>query len=411
MASLLIKISIAATALLAILFQIYLKEAIWLGFGINRTIQPLSEFPYRCRKIVHRRLEACEDMYLSQSTRQLFLACSDPIARKQWQPNVGYRNISGRSQRDAIVALDIDKPIDTGLTFRALRTPDFEGTAGDGLINLAGFSGVEQKNGDIDLFLVNLRPSIEADGNLADQHVHGGNVTIEHFVTGPQATEMKHVWTYAHHGITTPNRVAALSDKSFYISNDHGPHKIGWVNIPPHILHLILTRQRHHLSMILGFSDVTFCDTQSCRPVAPNLQFPNGLVIKDNILYLPDSIIGRLYIYRILPDKDLEMIDEVNLGYGVDNASIDENGDIWIAAFPIGVEIFKAYDDPYNARPPSAVLRVREIEGEYVVEKMLEDAEGEVLPAATTVVHDAKTGRLFLSSVISPFIAVCEPKL
>ncbi|KAI1046697.1 hypothetical protein LB505_006779 [Fusarium chuoi] len=133
-------------------------------------------------------------------------------------------------------------------------------------------------------------------------------------------------------------------------------------------------------------------------PVAPNLQFPNGLAIKDNILYLPDSITGRLYIYRILPNKDLEKIDEVNLGYGVDNASIDENGDVWIAAFPIGVEIFKAYDDPYNAHPPSAVLRVRKIEGEYVVEKMLEDAEGEVLPAATTVVHDAKTGRLFLSS-------------
>lgn len=150
--------------------------------------------------------------------------------------------------------------------------------------------------------------------------------------------------------------------------------------------------------MILGFSDVTFCDTQSCKTVAPNLQFPNGLIIKETILYLPDSITGRLYIYRILPNKDLEKINEVNLGYGVDNASIDENGDIWIAAFPIGVEIFKAYDDPYNAHPPSAVLRVRKIWGEYVVEKVLEDAKGEVLPAATTVVHDARTGRLFLSS-------------
>ncbi|EWY85615.1 hypothetical protein FOYG_12756 [Fusarium oxysporum NRRL 32931] len=396
MANLLIKISIAAIALLAILFQIYLKEAIWLGFGINRTIQPLSSFPYQCRKIVHHRLEACEDMYLSQSTRQLFLACSDPIARKQWQPNVGYRNISGRSQRDAIVALDIDKPVDNGFEFRALRTPVFEGTAGDGLFNLAGFSGVEQANGVIDLFLVNLRPSVDADGKLADQYVHGGNATIEHFVTGPDATQMNHIRTYSHVGILTPNRVAALDDKTFYISNDHGPHKFGW---------------RHHLSMILGFSDVTFCDTRSCKRVASKLQFPNGLVIKDSILYLPDSITGRLYIYRILPNRDLVKVDEVNLGYGVDNASIDENGDIWIAAFPIGVEIFKAYDDPYNAHPPSTVLRVRKVKGEYVVEKIVEDAKGEVLPAATTVVHDAKTGRLFLSSVISPFIAVCEPKL
>ncbi|KAF4494278.1 Serum paraoxonase arylesterase 1 [Fusarium agapanthi] len=225
---------------------------------------------------------------------------------------------------------------DNGFTFRVLRTPGFEGTAGDELVNLAGFSGVEQENGDIDLFLVNLRPAIEADGKVADQRVHGGNATIEHFVTGPQAAEMKHVRTYATHGITTPNRVTALSDKSFY---------------------------------------VVYTST------------------------------------RILPNKDLEKIDEVNLGYGVDNASIDENGDIWISAFPIGVEIFNAYDDPYNAHPPSAILRVRKIEGEYVVEKVLEDAKGEGLPAATTVVHDAQTGRLFLSSVTSPFIAVCEPKL
>jgi arylesterase / paraoxonase len=318
--------------------------------------------------------------------------------------SVGYRNVSGRSQRDAVVALDIDKPIDNGFEFRALTTPGFEGTASDGLINLAGFSGVEQANGDIDLFLVNLRPSVDAEGGLLDQYVHGGNATIEHFVTGPGAAEMKHIRTYSHPGIVTPNRVAALDDETFYISNDHGPHKFGWVNTPPPILQLLLTNQRHHLSMILGFSDVTFCDTQSCRPVASNLQFPNGLVIKDNTLYLPDSITGRLYIYRILPNRDLEKIDEVDLGYGVDNASIDENGDIWIAAFPIGVEIFKAYNDPYNAHPPSTVLRVRKVEGEYVVEKMVEDAEGEVLPAATTVVHDAKTGRLFLSSKLSHYL-------
>ncbi|KAF4337150.1 serum paraoxonase arylesterase [Fusarium beomiforme] len=395
MVKLLVKIGIPAIALLAILFQIYLKDAIWLGFGIGRTLQPLSQFPYQCRRIVHSNLEACEDMWLSRSTRQLFLACSDPIARKQWHPNVAYLNVSGRSQRDAIVALDIDKPVGNGFEFRALKTSGFSGTAGDGLLNFAGFSGIE-KNAAIDLFLVNMRPSIDGEGKLVDQYVHGGNVTIEHFATGPEATEMKHVRTYAHTGIDTPNRVAALGDKTFYISNDHGPHKLGW---------------RHHMSMILGYADITFCDTESCKKVAPNLKFPNGIAIKDDILYLPDSMTGRLYIYRILPNKDLEKIDEINIGYAIDNASIDEDGDIWIAAFPIGVEIFKAYDDPYNARPPTTVLRVREKEGKYTVEKIIEDGEGEVLPAATTVMHDVKTGRLFLSSVISPFIAACEPRI
>lgn len=94
-------------------------------------------------------------------------------------------------------------------------------------------------------------------------------------------------------------------------------------------------------------------------------------------------------------------MDEIKLNYGLDNVSIDENGDLWIAAFPVGIEIYKANKDPYNAHPPSAVLRVRKVDGEWKVDKVLEDKDGEVLPAATTALHDAKTGRIFLSSKLS----------
>jgi hypothetical protein len=112
-------------------------------------------------------------------------------------------------------------------------------------------------------------------------------------------------------------------------------------------------------------------------------------------------MMGTLTIYNILPNKDLEKTDEIKLGYGLDNASIDENGDIWVAAFPVGVAIFDALKDPYNARAPAAVLRVRRVDGEWKVEKVLEDKDGDILPATTTAVHDAKTGRLFLSSKLN----------
>jgi arylesterase/paraoxonase len=42
-------------------------------------------------------------------------------------------------------------------------------------------------------------------------------------------------------------------------------------------------------------------------------------------------------------------------------------------------------------------MRVRKTLNGYEVIKILEDGKGEILPAATTVVHDAVTGRLFLS--------------
>lgn len=86
MAGRLLSVGLLGAAFVAVLFQIYLKDFVWLGLGIGRVTQPLSDFPYTCRKIVDPRMEACEDMWLSESTRQLFLACSDPMARSQWMP-------------------------------------------------------------------------------------------------------------------------------------------------------------------------------------------------------------------------------------------------------------------------------------------------------------------------------------
>ena len=82
---------------------------------------------------------------------------------------------------------------------------------------------------------------------------------------------------------------------------------------------------------------------------------------------------------------------------------------------PKSGQILSKFDDPLNEekKVASAGMRVRKVGTEgyvYEVEKVIEDGAGEVLPASTTVVHDKKTGRLFLSGVFSHFIAVCEPK-
>jgi hypothetical protein len=129
------------------------------------------------------------------------------------------------------VALDIDKPVGDSFEPRTLKTPGFSGTSGDGLVNLAGFTGIDNADGSIDLLVTNMRPSVDATtGKYLDQYIHGGNTTIEHFTTGAGANELKHVRTFADGGIATPNRVAVMDDKTFYVTNDHGPHKVGWVS-------------------------------------------------------------------------------------------------------------------------------------------------------------------------------------
>lgn len=140
--------------------------------------------------------------------------------------------MSARSLKDAIVALHIDKPVGDGFELRSLKTSEFSGTAGDGLLSLAGFTGIEDaKSGLIHLFVVNNRPSVDSEtGKHHDQWVSGANSTIDVFTTTASATELKFVRTYADKHIATPNRVAAVNSSSFYITNDHGKHKHGLVS-------------------------------------------------------------------------------------------------------------------------------------------------------------------------------------
>ncbi|OLN81104.1 Serum paraoxonase/lactonase 3 [Colletotrichum chlorophyti] len=401
MAGFILQTSIIFAVLLAVALQLVLKDPIWLGFGIGKTFQQLSEFPYSCRRIEDPRLQACEDMWLSETTRQLFLACSDPLARQQWLPNAHHLNASGRSTRDAIIAMNIDSPKGDSYEFRTLATPGFSGTAGDGLLQLVGLTGIDAPAGDrVELLLVNNRPSVDAvTGDLLDQASVGHNATIEVFETGPQATEMKHIRTFADGHISTPNNVAALSSEAFYITNDNGRHKTGVMSL---------------LGPLLGEGDVSFCSTSTgCKRVSERHRVPNGLVrSRDGLIYVPSAMAGGVQVYRIVAGDDgLAKVVDIPLPYAIDNLSVDADGDIYAAVFPRGVEILQAAKDPLNVRPKSAAVRIRKDgEGVYVWEKVIEDGEGELLPGSTVVVHDAKTGRLFFGGVTSPFIAVCEPR-
>ncbi|KXJ88873.1 hypothetical protein Micbo1qcDRAFT_207011 [Microdochium bolleyi] len=394
-------------AIIAAVYQLELPRAIVHFAGIGHTFEPLKNFPYKCQRIDHPRLQACEDMWLSESTRQLFLACSD----------MGNFNVTARSLKESIVVLDIDEPATSDGTFplRVMDTPDYAGVPGDeGRLYPLSLSGSDEPGGTVRLWVINAAPSADhATGALLDQAAVGGNLTVEVFVTkGPKSTELKHMHTFAHKHIATPNRVAPRGDgtNDFWYTNDHGHSKVGL---------------GHALSGPLGWGDVSYCTTTTtsqtnCHTVATGHKFPNGLAYNshDGLLYVPSSLLGRVYVYKPEPPNrakgDLELIATLDAGMSLDNIIVDKTGDMYIAAFPRATELLAAYTDPYGSFPATAAIRIRKnekVEGGYEVAKVIEDGKGgkaEVLPGATSVLHDVKTGRLFFSSVISPFIGVCE---
>jgi arylesterase/paraoxonase len=99
-------------------------------------------------------------------------------------------------------------------------------------MNLHGFDVLTKPNSDyLRILLVNHRPPIDpVTGGPLDAEKFGANSTIELFETQSGSPVMRHVKTYAHELIQTPNRVTWVSEDAFLYTNDHTV-KIGLVYI------------------------------------------------------------------------------------------------------------------------------------------------------------------------------------
>jgi hypothetical protein len=132
--------------------------------------------------------------------------------------------------------MDIDSPTEAGgYAYRVLKTPGFAGVQGDGRIHVVGITGTTPADGvKAQLWLVNAKPSVNGQTvELLDSAVVGANSTIEVFEVQQGSDNMVHLKTYADPQIATPNNVAVVQDGGFFFTNDHGPHKVGWVSESP----------------------------------------------------------------------------------------------------------------------------------------------------------------------------------
>ncbi|KEF60799.1 uncharacterized protein A1O9_02361 [Exophiala aquamarina CBS 119918] len=375
-------------------YQLFFRDLFFATLGWGRVILPVSAFPYKCHRITgDQNVQACEDMWLDEKSRTLFLACSDALSRKEWNPNVHRLNASGRGLNDHIVAMNIDNPATAGgFTYRVLKTPGFGGIAGDGTINVMGMTGTTSADGsDINLWLINNRPSVDAaTGEVLDNAIVGANSTIDVFSTTPGAESMKHVKTFANPQIATPNNLAVQKDGGFFFTNDHGLHKLGL---------------QHQLSPVLGTGDLSYCSAEgACRKLEGGFKFPNGLLLgSDGLVYVPGAVVGGITVFKPGAGGSVTKVHYIDLNYPIDNLSEDANGDLYAAAMPKVLAGVASLDDPVHGPiPPATVWRVRRLNREardkyeYSLTKIIEDRDGEVLPFTTTVIHDASTGRLFM---------------
>jgi hypothetical protein len=84
------KISLLAISLgvLGVLYQVILRDVLFVVIGIDRKLQGIEEFPYECRRLTHPLLESCEDLVLDGVGRRVYAACSTIESRMGWAPKL-----------------------------------------------------------------------------------------------------------------------------------------------------------------------------------------------------------------------------------------------------------------------------------------------------------------------------------
>ncbi|KAJ5718510.1 calcium-dependent phosphotriesterase [Penicillium malachiteum] len=398
------KYPLSAVVLLgAVFYALRIHEIVLLLLPIFRVIQPIEDFPYACERVEHSLLAGCEDIWIDYEDRKLYAACASIASRTGWSPGGDLWNVSARDRADHISVLDIDDPGSDGLYgLHQLKI-------GSEFTDDLDVHGIDAKRiGDkLRFWLINHRPPADPKtGKPLDALKVGANSTVEIFDLELGSETLQHVKTIFSDAIVTPNDLAVDADGiGFAVTNDHNSKVQG------------LSRS---LEIFTGGGSVAYCrsDSSECRiATREGCNLANGIVnLGQGLFAVSQTGRGVVATYEV-DEKSAILVNEVEVQVPLDNLSPDENGDVFLAAFPDAIALFKAAKEPYGVPAPATAymiprqaLQAREKETDegFPPIKILEDRDGKHLPTTTVVAHDAKTKRLFLAGVLSPFITICE---
>ncbi|KAL2858623.1 calcium-dependent phosphotriesterase [Aspergillus pseudoustus] len=395
------------TILLAVSYHVFFRNFLFTFLGVGRSLRQIQEFPYTCHRLEHQFLSSCEDLWLDEDNRTLYAACSDLSSRTQWLPAANKFNASGRRKTDHFSALDIDHPGEDGL-YRLRRlevTGPYQGINPENknVLDLHGFGVRKLSQSRLQFFVVNHRPPT-TPGGLLEQNVGavGDNSTIEVFELERGSSKLEFLKTIMDKSLISPNDLAWVAEGYMLITNDH----------------LTKAGKLHDLQSYYGSGNLIACDLGpgNCHPViAHGLRYANGVVQgHDGLIYISEFITGTISAYRFSSEGVIVFVDTINLRMPIDNLYIDSAGSVWAPGVPKANPMFRAVETGERMDIPSTIFRIRNrgdsMAPRFDVQKVLEDGAGLVLPGSTAVVHDVRTGKLFMGGVGSPFIAVCTPK-
>ncbi|KAF2105625.1 hypothetical protein BDV96DRAFT_359311 [Lophiotrema nucula] len=382
---------------LAILYQWWFSDNLFavLKPSVSGVAEPIEKFPYECRTLKHKHLEACGDLWLDDKKRILYAACAGLEAREQWNPSLSRLNVSGRrAGGSTFMAMYIDQPKKDGLFKMHKIQPGGYGMGpGDGHLDLSGFDAQEIDDSIVRFWFLNQRPPYDTKGKLLSAVRHGANTTIDVYELKRGERKMSHIVTGHSPTFVSPNKIAIMGFNNFAIGNDRSA-KTG------------LLRK---FDAFRNSGSILYHDDWSDRYIKTGKvgRVP-GMMVRgnDERVYVPSQVDGTIRIFELTPQNTFEQTGSIEVGMPIASLTIDSEGVLWAVG--------RSKYDPTGRSSSNAIFKIEQDEEKlpikYTATKVLEDRDREVLQAASVARHDQKTKRIMIAGTYAPGITVCEPR-
>ena len=160
----------------------------------------------------------------------------------------------------------------------------------------------------------------------------------------------------------SPNDVAPVGPRAFYVTNDHG-------NTTP-------AGRKIEEYLRLKRSFVLYYDGANFRKVARGLGFVNGVAVSADggEVYVASSVERSLRVYgRNIENGALMARLTIDTGFGSDNVEIDADGSLWVAGHPKMLTFLRHASDA-AVPSPSKVVRIElKVGGAYAIHDVFQD--------------------------------------
>ncbi|MDX1960395.1 MAG: SMP-30/gluconolactonase/LRE family protein [Leptospiraceae bacterium] len=198
-----------------------------------------------------------------------------------------------------------------------------------------------------------------------------------------------HEKTIQDKSFTNPNDLFVFSDGRILVSNDNGTS--------------IQFLQFLNLAFLRKTARLTLYKDGKWKELEPAHVLGNGVhvLLQDNkeIVYLADTYTGKIFVYELKNDS-LEFLRKIELDSGPDNFTVDENGDLIVAAHKSLFRFLK-HQGNKDSFSPSQIFKIKK---DYSFEEIYANSGEEISASSTGLIYK---NNLYITQVFEPFLLSC----